>query len=151
MKTRRSLDFAAALLTGALGISPAQAADHGSHAKTKNAVARESDQNVTPRLILSEPNAEILKGGHVYLPFRVENLTILPLYSEVNGEEVTKLKPTIGHLHVGVDDNKWVWIHASTDPVYFGELASGPHQVRVELVDAAHRLIEVQTIEIVVP
>lgn len=130
----------------------AQAADQGTHAAPKpEAVASNSTNQLTPKLTLAAPDPDILKGGFVYLPFRVENMTLLPMYAEINGEEVLKLKPKIGHLHIGVDDTAWQWIHALNDPVYFGPLLPGPHKVRVEIVDAAHGVIDVQTVHFIVP
>lgn len=73
------------------------------------------------------------------------------MYAEIHGEEVVKLKPKIGHLHVMVDGNAWSWIHASTDPIYFSTLPPGVHHLKVELADAAHNVIETQTIRLVVP
>lgn len=153
MKIKMNTRYLAALfVAGSLGISPVHAASH-SHtpAPAEQADALSTENEATPKLILSEPRADVLKDGYVYLPFRVENMTILPLYTEIHGEEATKLKPKIGHLHVMVDDNKWNWIHALTDAIYFGPLSPGAHKVRLELVDAAHSVIEVQTIEVVVP
>lgn len=104
-----------------------------------------------PQLRLSEPRADLLKDGYVYLAFRVENMTVLPLYTEINGKAATGLKPAIGHLHVFVDDSKWSWIHALTDAIYFGPLPPGRHSLRIELVDASHSVIETQSLHFVVP
>lgn len=144
----------AALLTLCwLGMSPASAADHGKHASAtaQQASGLQASAAAAPRLILAAPLPDFLKKGYVYLPFRVENMTILPLYAEIHGAEAVKLTPKIGHLHVMVDDNAWSWIHASTDPIYFSSLPPGTHQVKVELADAAHNVLEVQTVKLVVP
>lgn len=153
MKNRSPRYLAAFLIAALPGIFPVHAADHGSHAMTaaKQAVAQENRDEAAPKLILSAPRADFLQKGYVYVPFRVENMTILPLYAEIHGEEVTHLKPKIGHLHVKVDGNQWSWIHAQTDPIYFSTLPSGVHHLSVELADAAHTVIETQTMELVVP
>ena len=88
-------------------------------------------KNSIPSLELYEPRADFLKEGYVYFEFSVKNFTILPLYTEVNDEDVTKLKPKIGHLHVMVDGSGWSWIHSSVAPVYFGPLTKGDHTIRV--------------------
>jgi hypothetical protein len=130
----------------------AQAEDQSTRAAPKSeAVAASSTNPAAPKLTLAIPDPDILKGGFVYLPFRVDNMTLLPMYVEINGEDVLKLKPKIGHLHVGVDDTAWQWIHALNDPIYFGPLLPGAHKVRVEIVDAAHGVIDVQTVHFVVP
>ncbi|MGY2374018.1 DUF6130 family protein [Pseudomonas sp. SDO524_S393] len=139
----------AALFAGFIGFSPAYAAEHA-HAAAPT-VATQAGSEAIPRLTLLPVRADVLKDGYVYLPFHVDNMTLLPLYTEIHGEAATSLKPKIGHLHVMVDNNGWNWIHALNDPIYFGPLKPGAHQVRIELVDAAHTVIEVQTATVVVP
>lgn len=148
-----TFNIATLLMVCLPGVSPLHAADHSGHASatTEQTGTLKTVDEPTPKLILSEPRADVLKDGYVYLPFRVENMAILPLYTEIHGQEATKLKPKIGHLHVMVDDNGWNWIHALTDAIYFGPLSPGAHKVQLELVDAAHSVIEVQTIEVTVP
>lgn len=145
--------LAALLIVGLSGASPAHAGHPGSHAASSigQADAGNIGEEAAPRLILSAPRADFLEKGIVYLPFRVENMTLLPIYAEIHGEEATKLRPRIGHLHVKVDGNEWSWIHALTDPVYFSTLPPGIHQVSVELADAAHNVIETQAVQLVVP
>lgn len=104
-----------------------------------------------PALTLMVPDAGILKDGYIYLPFRVDHLTIRPLYTEVHGTQSTKTGQPIGHLHVRVDGNAWSWIHASTDPLYFGPLPAGVHRVTVELANASHAILQTQSIEVTVP
>ncbi|HUD93654.1 DUF6130 family protein [Sphingobium sp.] len=140
------------LIAVMLGLSPAHATDHATKGPMPNSQTDASaGHDLAPRLVLSSPDAETLKGGYVYLSLRVENMSILPMYPEVQGKEVSQLKPTIGHLHVKVDDNRWSWIHASSDPIYFGPLPSGVHQMKIELADAAHAVIETQTVRLVMP
>lgn len=152
MMKLKILGSAAFLTACFLAIPTAQAADHaGMMVATPKAASAHIEEETGPKLILSAPDATILKDGYVYLPFRVENMTILPIYTEIAGEETTKLKPTIGHLHVMVDGTGWKWIHASTDPIYFGQLTPGAHKIELELVNAAHSVINVQTINVDVP
>lgn len=148
--------LAALLLAGAGFLSPAYSAEQAhahvqvSTSSPQSALPTSADA-AAPTLTLLPVRADVLKDGYVYLPFHVENLTILPLYTEIHGKETTSLRPKIGHLHVMVDNNGWNWIHAIADPIYFGPLPRGAHQVKVELVDAAHQVIEVKTASIVVP
>lgn len=139
--------LAALLAATALNIAPAHAANHD-HAQPANV---SSTVRTTPKLILEAPRADLLETGNVYLPFHVENMSILPLYTEIHGEQATTLTPTIGHLHVKVDDNAWSWIHAQPEPIYFGALSPGKHRMVIELVDASHAVIETQTLELTVP
>ncbi|GAB7539909.1 DUF6130 family protein [Burkholderia sp. 3C] len=142
--------LAAALLAGLLGTTSAHAADPGSLPPPPGVIA-DVPAPAQPHLTLFKPRADVLKDGYVYLAFRVDNLSILPLYTDIHGKGATTLKPRIGHLHVFVDDSKWSWIHAQSDAIYFGPLPTGPHTVRIELVDASHSVIETRTTHFVVP
>ena len=51
-------------------------------------------------LVMAPPLLEPLARGAVLIPYRVENIRILP----VLGMEVTKVSPRAGHLHVTVDN-----------------------------------------------
>ncbi|MBN3723356.1 DUF6130 family protein [Burkholderia sp. Ac-20379] len=140
--------LAAALLAALIGASPARAADPAS---PPPGVIADVPPPAQPHLTLYKPRADVLKDGYVYLAFRVDNLRILPLYTDIHGKAATSLTPRIGHLHVFVDDSKWSWIHAQNDAIYFGALPPGPHRVRVDLVDASHATIETKTVHFVVP
>src|ERR1700760_1435694 len=58
-----------------------------------------------PTLVVASPLPEPLARGAVLIPYRVENIRILP----VLGIEATKVSPRAGHLHVTVDDLPWHW------------------------------------------
>ncbi|MEK6423004.1 MAG: DUF6130 family protein [Burkholderia gladioli] len=146
--------LAAALLAGLIGATSARAAGPANQpAAAVASTASTADIPATsqPHLTLYPPRADVLKDGYVYLAFRVDNLRILPLYTDIHGEAATTLTPRIGHLHVFVDDSTWSWIHARNDAIYFGALPPGPHRVRVELVDASHAVIETKTVHFAVP
>ncbi|MGE0971331.1 DUF6130 family protein [Klebsiella sp. WOUb02] len=149
------IKYAALSFLGLFYIFSAHAAGQHVHsqpdAQLSSASASQMANEAKPKLTLFEPEKDVLKDGYVFLPFQVDNMKILPLYTEIHGKEATTLRPMIGHLHVMVDGNGWNWIHAITDPIYFGPLKHGEHQVKIELVDAAHSVIEVQTIKVVVP
>lgn len=144
------------VVAGLLSASPVYAADHGGHsghgavASTSVATSK-AEGKPAPKLTLAAPKADFLEKGFVYLPFKVENMTILPLYAEIHGAEVTKLQPTVGHLHVSVNDNQWAWVHAQPDAIYFSTLPPGTHKMTVELSDAAHNVLDRQTLSLVVP
>ncbi|AUG52532.1 DUF6130 family protein [Thalassospira marina] len=148
----KPLAIATAIVLCLTAFSSANAAGHD-HKSDANAQTTSSQhmEEAAPKLTVLAPDRETLKSGYVYLPFHVENMNIQPIYAEFAGEAATTLRPKIGHLHVMVDNAGWKWIHASTDPLYFGQLSPGPHQIELELVDAAHAVIEVQTIDITVP
>lgn len=155
MKTRLPLrpriSVLGMLMAGLLATPIVNAAENSDAPATLTATAAPADVQLAPRLTLQEPDADILKDGYVYLPFTVENVTLLPMYPEINGTEVTQLTPRIGHLHVGVDDNAWVWIQTTPAPIYLGPLTPEPHKIRVDLVDAAHNPLVSRVASFVVP
>jgi len=57
----------------------------------------------------------------------------------------------LGHLHVTLDGASWHWVHADDGPVVLQGLSSGPHQLTLELADAAHRILTSRKVEFVVP
>ncbi len=58
-----------------------------------------------PKLVVEPPLPGPLARGAVLIPYRVENLRILP----VLGAGALNLSPRVGHLHVTVDDLPWHW------------------------------------------
>jgi hypothetical protein len=52
---------------------------------------------------------------------------------------------------VTVDDAAWHWADASGNPVIINGLASGPHTILIELVDANHQPIGQGVVRVTVP
>jgi len=95
-----------------------------------------------PKLIVDPPLPEGLALGLVWIQYRVENMRILPVF----GEGATNVSPRVGHLHVTVDDLSWWWADASdNNTIDIAGLPVGQHKVRIELVDANHRIVPGQT------
>ncbi len=61
------------------------------------------DNEPAPRLIVEPPLPGPLARGVVFIPYRVENLRILP----VGGAAARNVSPRVGHLHITVDDLPW--------------------------------------------
>jgi hypothetical protein len=101
-----------------------------------------------PRLIVDPPLPGPLARGAVLIPYRVENLRILP----VLGAAADNLSPRIGHLHVTVDDLPWHWgdFSDSSTIVVVG-LPPGPHKVLIELANPEHHIFTGQTVSFTVP
>ena len=90
-----------------------------------------------PRLIVDPPLPGPLARGAVVIPYRVENLRILP----VLGAAALSVSPRIGHLHVTVDDLPWRWADfGDSNTVVVNGLPPGQHKVLIELADAEHRV-----------
>jgi Family of unknown function (DUF6130) len=101
-----------------------------------------------PKLIVESPLPGPLARGAVLIPFRVENLRILP----VLGAAARNVSPRVGHVHVTIDDLPWRWGHFDdTNTIVVNGLPPGEHKVLIELVDAEHRVFTGQTVTFTVP
>lgn len=101
-----------------------------------------------PKLIVEPPLPGPLARGAVLIPFRVENLRILP----VLGAGALTLSPRVGHLHVTVDDLPWRWGEFSdNNTIVVVGLPPGQHKVLIELADPEHRVFTGQTVTFTVP
>jgi hypothetical protein len=95
-----------------------------------------------PKLIVDPPLPEGLALGVFWAQYRVENLRIVPVF----GAGALQTSPRVGHLHVQVDDLPWWWADASdNNTIDIAGLPPGPHQVKIELVDANHSVFPGQS------
>jgi hypothetical protein len=99
------------------------------------------------QLKVAPPLPDKLERGLVVIPYRAENLRIVPVY----GEAALKVTPRIGHVHVTVDDGPWHWVDASGEPLIIQGLPPGPHRVRIDLADPTHHVIDHQIVSFEVP
>lgn len=99
------------------------------------------------KIIIDAPIAEPLARGVVFLPYRTENLHIVPVF----GPAALAVSPRIGHIHVTVDDAPWHWADASGNPVIINGLASGQHKILIQLVNANHQAIDQSTVQFTMP
>ena len=96
-----------------------------------------------PRLIVEPPLPGPLAQGVVFIPFRVENLRILP----VAGPVARTLSPRVGHLHITVDDLPWFWADfGQSNTIVLARMPRGQHKVLIELVDAEGNVFTAQTV-----
>ena len=89
------------------------------------------------KLVVDPPIPEQLALGRVFIQYRTENLRIMPVF----GKAALAVSPRIGHLHYYLDDQSWPTVDTSGETVVFVGLPPGPHKVRFELADAAHKPI----------
>jgi len=99
------------------------------------------------RLIVDSPGAEPLARGVLFIPYRPENVTIVPVF----GPAALAVSPRVGHIHVTVDSAPWHWVDASGVPVIINGLSPGPHKLLIQLVNANHQSIDQGSIEVTVP
>ena len=96
-----------------------------------------------PRLIVEPPLPGPLAQGVVYIPYRVENLRILPL----GGPAARNVSPRVGHLHITVDDLLWQWAdYGQSNTIILVGMPRGEHKVLMELVDAEGNVFTGQTV-----
>ena len=101
-----------------------------------------------PKLIVKQALPGPLARGVVYIPYRVENLLIVPL----GGEMATKVSPRIGHLHITLDDLPWFWAdYGASNTIILGGLPPGPHKLRIEAVDPEGKVFTGETVTFNIP
>jgi hypothetical protein len=102
----------------------------------------------SPTLSVDPPLPGPLARGAVLIPYRVENLRILP----VLGAGALDASPRVGHLHVTVDDLPWHWGDFSDNhTVVVVGLPPGQHKVLIELADPQHHIFTGETVAFTVP
>jgi hypothetical protein len=105
-------------------------------------------QNEPPaKIVVDPPLPEPLSQGRVVIRFRTENLHMLPVF----GPTVLPVSPRVGHVHVTLDDNPWLWMDATEDPVILNGLPPGPHKVLIQLETANHQLLDRGSVSFTVP
>ena len=101
------------------------------------------DMEPPPRLIVESPLPGPLTQGVVVIPYRVDNLRILPLA----GPAARNLSPRVGHLHITVDDLAWLWADfGQSNTIVLAGMPRGQHKVLIELVDAEGNVFTAQTV-----
>jgi hypothetical protein len=109
---------------------------------------RPLDNEPTPRLIVEPPLPQQLAKGVVFIPYRVENLRILP----VGGAAARNLLPRVGHLPITVDDLPWQWAdYGNSNTIILVGMPRGEHKVLVEVVDAEGKVFTRQRVTFTSP
>lgn len=122
----------------AIGVAIAASALGQTAKDVKGATPLVAIQDEAPvKLVVDPPIPEQLALGRVFIQFRTENLRIMPVF----GKAALAVSPRIGHLHYYLDDQSWPTVDTSGETVVFVGLPPGPHKVRLELADAAHKPI----------
>ena len=84
-----------------------------------------------------------LAQGVVFIPYRVENLRILP----VGGAAARDVSPRVGHLHITVDDLPWQWAdYGQSNTIILVGMPRGQHKVLIEVVDPEGNVFTGQTV-----
>jgi hypothetical protein len=84
-----------------------------------------------------------LADGVAFIPYRVENLRILP----VGGPAARNVSPRVGHLHITVDDLPWAWAdYGQSNTIILVGMPGGQHKVLIEVVDPEGKVFTKQTV-----
>lgn len=137
---RRSWHVSAAVIIACLvaGSAAAQTAR-----AVRGAAAVVPLQNEPPaKIVVDPPLAGPLSLGGAVIQYHTENLHLVPVF----GPAALAVSPRIGHIHVTVDDAKWVWVDASGEPLILNGLPPGPHKVLLQLENANHQLLDQGTV-----
>ena len=96
-----------------------------------------------PRLFVEPPLPGPLASGVAFIPYRVENLRIMP----VGGAAARNVSPRVGHLHITVDGLPWQWADdGQSNTIFLANLPRGEHKVPIEVVDPEGRVLTAQTV-----
>ncbi len=136
-----------ALVAGVVLWSVAAVAQGASNCRTAQVIPL---TGVEPpaKIVIDPPLAEPLATrGVVIIQYCAENLHLVPVF----GPNTQAVSPRIGHVHVSLDDAKWVWADASGEPIILQGLAPGKHTVFIDLVNANHHSLDKSSISFVVP
>ena len=106
------------------------------------------DNEPAPLLVVQPPLPGPLAQGVVFIPYRLENLRIVP----VGGAAARDISPRVGHLHISLDDLPWQWAdYGGSNTVILVGLPRGEHKVRIEAVDPEGGHLIARTVTFVVP
>lgn len=106
------------------------------------------EKEPSPSLTVLAPLAGPLANGVVFIPYRLENLRIVP----VGGVTARDISPRVGHLHITLDDLPWQWAdYGGSNTVILVGLPRGEHKVRVQVVDPEGQPYTEQTVKFTVP
>jgi len=106
------------------------------------------DNEPPPSLIVEPPLPGPLAKNLVFIPYRVENLRILP----VGGAAARNVSLRVGHLHITVDDLPWQWAdYGLSNTIILVGMPPGQHKVLIEVVDPEGNVFTAQTVTFTSP
>lgn len=101
------------------------------------------ENEAPPKLIVGQPLPGPLANNVAYIPYRVENLRILP----IGGPSSREVSPRVGHLHISVDDLPWQWAdYGQSNTIILINLPKGEHRVLIQAVDTEGGVLTSQTV-----
>ena len=145
MKRKSMLAIAIASAVVVLGGTAISAQDDGAFAQS---TVVKVENEPAPSLTVQPPLPGPLAQGVVFIPYRLENLRIVP----VGGAAARDISPRVGHLHITLDDLPWQWAdYGGSSTVILVGLPRGEHKLRIEAVDAEGRPFIARTVTLPCP
>ena len=106
------------------------------------------EKEPAPSLTVLPPLPGPLAQGVVFIPYRLENLRIVP----VGGAAARDISPRVGHLHITLDDLPWQWAdYGASNTIILVGLPRGEHKVRIEAVDPEGKPFVARTVTFTTP
>jgi len=144
---KRNSMLAIAIASAVVVVGGGAASAQGADASAQSTVVNVADEPA-PSLTVLPPLPGPLAQGVVFIPYRLENLRIVP----VGGAAARDISPRVGHLHITLDDLPWQWAdYGGSNTVILVGLPRGDHKVRIEAVDPEGRPFTARTVTFTVP
>ncbi len=144
---KRESMLAIAIASAVVVVGGGAASAQGADASAQSTVVNVADEPA-PSLTVLPPLPGPLAQGVVFIPYRLENLRIVP----VGGAAARDISPRVGHLHITLDDLPWQWADdGGSNTVILVGLPRGEHKVRIEAVDPEGRPFTARTVTFTVP
>lgn len=102
-----------------------------------------AEKEPAPKLIVEQPLPGPLADGVAFIPYRLENLRILP----IGGPASRDVSPRVGHLHISLNDLPWQWAdYGQSNTIILVNLPKGEHKVLIQAVDTEGAVLTSQTV-----
>jgi hypothetical protein len=102
-----------------------------------------AESEPAPKLIVGQPLPGPLADGVAFIPYRVENLRILP----IGGPGSREVSPRVGHLHITLNDMPWQWAdYGQSNTIILINLPKGEHKVLIQAVNTEGSVLTSQTV-----
>lgn len=117
-------------------------------AQTPGSLVVPIESEPAPKLLVEAPLPGPLAKGVAFIPYRAENLRILP----VGGAPARDISPRVGHLHITFDDLPWQWAdYGQSNTIILVNVPRGEHKVLIEVVDPEGKVFTSQTVKFTSP
>lgn len=137
-----------ALIKPLCGIVSGALVANSAHAEKAVSLVVPFENEPPPRIIVERPLPGPIADGVAFIPYRVENLRIMP----VGGAAAKSISPRVGHLHITIDDLPWQWAdYGQSSTIILVNMPRGEHKVRIDVVDPEGGVLTSETVTFTAP